>query len=96
MELIVAVLIASAAFVYAPLLRVHAARRLRVAMPAGAVAPGAEAVAPPPVELHAAVEKWCAGWTDDWARDESRARARDLFAKHGDWNVVLQELERAS
>ena len=94
MELIVAAFIASAAYVYAPLLRVHAARRLRVPMPAGAVSPGAESMAPPPVELHPAVAAWCDAWVDEWAREESRTRARDLFAKHGDWNVVLAELER--
>jgi hypothetical protein len=94
MELLAAAVVVSAAYVYAPLLRVHAARRLRVELPAGAVSPGADPVAAPPVELTPTVEAWCAAESEPWAQDEARARARVLYAEHGDWNVVLHHLEQ--
>lgn len=93
MEVLAAVIVASAAYVYAPVLRVHAARRLHVALPSNAVAPGAEPVAPPPVELPDGVAKWCEQESEEWARAEQRERARQLYAEHGDWNVVMQHLE---
>jgi hypothetical protein len=95
MEVFAAVVVASLAYVYAPIARVHAARRLRVSLPAGSVAPGADAVVPAPIELPDAIEAWCAAESEDWAQAEARANARALFAEHGDWNVVLQELQRA-
>ena len=95
MELIAVALIVSFAYVYAPVLRVHASRRFGVSLPAGAVAPDAApiVVPPKPVELPPDVEQWCAGWYDPWAQQESRDRARKLFAESGDWTVVLQTLE---
>jgi hypothetical protein len=93
-ELIGAAIVVSLAYVYAPVLRVHAARRTRVALPAGAAAPGADPVPAPPPELPAAVEKWCDAWMDQDTRDEARETARILFAEHGNWDVVLGEMER--
>ena len=93
MEVLAAVIVMSAAYVYAPVLRVHAARRLHVSLPTGAVSPGAEPVVAPPVELPAKVAKWCDQESEEWARAEQRERARQLYAEHGDWNVVMQHLE---
>jgi hypothetical protein len=94
MEVVAAAVVVSLAYVYAPLLRVHAARRLRVELPAGSVAPGAEPLLVPAVELPPTVEAWCRAESEPWAQDEARARARVLYAEHGDWNVVLHHLEQ--
>ena len=93
MEVLAAVVVASAAYVYAPVLRVHAARRLHVSLPANTAAPGAGPVTAPPVELPDAVAEWCEQESEEWARAEQRERARQLYAEHGDWNVVMQHLE---
>lgn len=95
MEVVAAAVVVSLAYVYAPILRVHAARRLRFVLPANAVAPGSPAVVPPTsAELPAGVEKWCRAESEEWAQNEMRERAKRLYAEHGDWDVVLNELER--
>lgn len=93
MEWIAVSLIVSIAYVYAPLLRVHAAKRLHTPLPASAIAPGADPFVPPPIALPEGVEKWCSGWADEWAQNESRDRARALYAEHGDWEKVLTLLD---
>lgn len=93
MEVLAAVIVASAAYVYAPILRLHAGRRLHVNLPANAVSPGSPEVVAPPVELPAGVVRWCEQESEEWARQEARDRARQLYAEHGDWNVVMQHLE---
>lgn len=96
MEVFAAVVVASLAYVCAPLVRVHVARRLRLELPAGVAAPGSDPVLPLPIELSAEVAAWCAQESADWAQDEARATARQLYAVHGDWSTVLQELERGA
>ena len=95
MDLILVALIVSGAYVYAPLLRLHASRRFGVSLPPGVLTPDAPAVPvqPKPVELPEKVEEWCQGWFDEWARAEAKQKARKLFAESGDWNVVLVTLE---
>lgn len=94
MENVAVAIILSFAYVYAPVLRVHASRRFGVSLPAGAVASDSAPVVatPAPVELPLDVELWCSGWADPWAQQESRDYARKLFAESGDWTVVLQTL----
>jgi hypothetical protein len=95
MEIVLAAFIVSAAYVYAPLLRLHAARLLRVSLPAGAVSPTApEVPVQTLIELPAAVAAWCERESEQFARDEARGEAKRLYAETGDWNVVLQELEK--
>lgn len=95
MELVVAAFIVSIAHVYAPLLRLHAARRLRIGMPAGTLSPTAPAVpATELIELPPQIERWCEQESEEFARDEAKETAKRLYAAHGDWNVVLGELEK--
>jgi len=95
MELIVAAFIVSVAYVYAPLFRLHAARLLRVSLPAGTLSPTAPAVPiTEQIVLPHQVEAWCEQESEEFARNEARGMAKQLFAEHGDWNVVLQELEK--
>lgn len=94
LALVAVAFIVSAAYVYAPIARVHAARRLRVPVPAGVVTPTAAALAVPPVELPAGIGKLCDRESEPWAREYLRERARAFYAEHGDWNVVAAELER--
>lgn len=92
--LVACALIVSAAYVYAPVARVHAARQLRVPLPAGAVAAAADPIAAPPVELPDSVKRLAALESEPWAQDFVRERARTLYAESGDWQQVVAELER--
>lgn len=99
MELAVAIvlasLITSAAYVYAPMLRLHAARRLRMGLPAGVVSPTApEVPATELVELPEFVAEFCEQESEPFAREDAKADAKRLYAQSGDWSVVMQELEK--
>ena len=96
MEWIVVSVVLATAYVYAPLLRVHAARRMRLPLPPGAVAPAADAVAVPAPEVPEAVRRWCEQWRDEWAREEALAEAQRLYAITGDWNEVLVKMEQTA
>lgn len=101
MEWIAVSLIVSAAYVYAPLLRMHAARLFGVSLPAGVVTPEASALVVPPkpvklVELPEAVESWCSGWYDEATQNEQRNVARELYSQSSNWDSVLMDLERLS
>lgn len=91
MELIAAACIVSVAYVYAPWLRTHTrlgpVRGLLGTPPT--LLPGAGVVELPPE-----IEKWCDAWMDQFARDEAKETARALYAEYGNWDVVLQALER--
>ena len=95
LALVLSTLIASAAYVYAPMLRLYAARRLRVSLPAGVVTPTApEIPAAELVELPENVIAFCEQESEPFAREEAKEDAKRLYASHGDWSVVMQELEK--
>jgi hypothetical protein len=94
MQWIAVALVLAFAYVYAPLLRVHAARRFGLVLPVAERQAAAAALpSPAAIELPAAVVRRAAQESEPWAREETAERARALFAEHGDWNVVLQLLD---
>lgn len=92
MEWVAVAVVMSAAYVYAPILRVHAARRLRFSVPAVEQQLRELAAAQPAVELPEAIAAICEAESEDWAREQQRDRARALYAEHGDWGMVAQHL----
>lgn len=91
--IVLASLVATAGYVYAPILRMHAGRTLHVPLPANSVAPGSPAVMPPPIELPAKVEALCNAESEGWAKAAARETARVLYAQSGNWDAVLVEME---
>jgi hypothetical protein len=88
-----AAFVVSAAYVYAPVLRVHAARRLRFS-PAAVAAASIEQLQPEALKLPDAVERLARAESEPWAADYIRQQAQRLYAESGDWNVVVGKLEQ--
>lgn len=94
MEILAVSLVVSCAYVYAPILRIHAARALHMQMPEGAVAPGAGAIATPQPPLPKAIEQFCAAESEPWAQLQGRERARALYAQLHNWDAVMVALQK--